>query len=143
MAKAKNRVVAGDYQGKMVMSTFGIVNISTSFTKSIELNKDTVEEYEVITEESRKSAASAVGRAFVGGVILGPVGWLAGLSAKSKGIHTLAIQFKDGKKSLIEVDDKINSRKTILDNQYRLFYLYRSVKSLLFMFTNAHKTFHF
>lgn len=28
-----------------------------------------------------------------------------GLSAKDKGIYQIAIQFKDGKKSLIEVDD--------------------------------------
>ena len=44
----------------------------------------------------------------VGAFFLGPIGLAAGLSAKSKGIHTLAIYFKDGKKSLIEVDDKIN-----------------------------------
>ena len=106
---AKNRVIAGDYEGKMVMSTLGIVSISTGFTKSIELNKDTVEEYEIIDESKRKSAVSAVGRAFVGGVILGPVGWLAGLSAKSKGTHVIAVQFKDGKKSLLQIDDKIYS----------------------------------
>lgn len=29
------------------------------------------------------------------------------ISAKNKGIYQIAIQFKDGKKSLIEVDDKI------------------------------------
>jgi hypothetical protein len=37
------------------------------------------------------------------------MGRLAGLSAKSKGTHTIALVFKDGKKSLIEVDDKIHS----------------------------------
>ena len=106
---AKNKVIAGDYNGKMILSTFGIVSLSTSAFKSFPLDKTTVEEYEVLDEESRKSATSAVGRAFVGGVILGPVGWLAGLSAKSKGTHTIALQFKDGKKSMIEVDDKIHS----------------------------------
>ncbi|MEH7389669.1 hypothetical protein [Bacillus sp. JJ1474] len=107
---AKNKVIAGDHQGKKIMTTFGIVQIPGGFTsKGIEINQDTVEEYEIIDEKSRKSAASAVGRAFVGGVILGPVGWLAGLSAKSKGTHTLAIQFKNGERSLIEVDDKIYS----------------------------------
>ncbi|MCM3411451.1 hypothetical protein [Metabacillus litoralis] len=106
---AKNKVIAGDYQGKLVNSTFGIVTIATSITKSFELNHDTVEEYEVIDESKRKSATSAVGRAFVGGAILGPVGWLAGLTAKSKGTHVIAIEFKDGKKSLIEVNDKIYS----------------------------------
>ena len=63
--------------------------------------------YEIVNEESRKSASSAVGRGLVGGLLLGSVGLLAGLSAKNKGIHTLAIQFKDGKKSLVEMDDKI------------------------------------
>ena len=38
--------------------------------------------------------------------MLGPVGLLAGLSAKNKGIYTVAIKFKDGKNSLLEVDDK-------------------------------------
>lgn len=104
---AKNKVIAGDYEGKSVLQTFGEAFVSTSFTKSIPLNKKNVKEYEVIDEESRKSATSAVGRAFVGGVILGPVGWLAGLTAKKKGTHTLAIEFYDGKRSLIEVDDKL------------------------------------
>jgi hypothetical protein len=104
---AKNRVIAGDYEGKLITQAFGLVSLSTSITKSFPLDKTTVEEYEVIDEESKKSAVSAVGRAFVGGAILGPVGWLAGITAKSKGTHTIAIQFKDGKKSLIEIDDKI------------------------------------
>lgn len=104
---AKNKVISGDYAGKQVMSTFGIPSVSTGIFSSIDLTKDTVEEYEVLDETSRKSATSAVGRAFVGGVILGPVGWLAGLSAKSKGTHVIAVSFKDGKRSLLEVDDKI------------------------------------
>lgn len=104
---AKNKVIAGDYQGKVVSSAFGITTINIGFLKTVDLNKTTVKEYEVLDEESRKSATSAVGRAFVGGVILGPVGWLAGLSAKSKSTHVVAIEFMDGKKSLIEIDQKI------------------------------------
>ncbi|TYR73451.1 hypothetical protein FZC79_18585 [Rossellomorea vietnamensis] len=104
---AKNRVIAGDYEGSMISSTFGVITLSIGWTKSIELDKKSIEDYELINEKSRKSATSAVGRAFVGGVVLGPVGWLAGLSAKSKGTHVVAIQFKDDKKSLIEINDKI------------------------------------
>lgn len=103
----KNKVVAGDYLNNQISSMFNVVQIITGFGKSVVLDKTTVKEYEVIDEESRKSAVSAVGRAFVGGVILGPVGWLAGLSAKNKGTHTIAIEFVDGKKSLVEVDSKI------------------------------------
>lgn len=104
---AKNKVIAGDYQGNNILASFGNVVLATSVFKNFPLDKTTVKEYEIIDEESRKSATSAVGRAFVGGVILGPVGWLAGLSAKSKKTHTIALEFEDGKRSLIEVDGKV------------------------------------
>lgn len=103
---AKNKVIAGDYMNKSVTSTFGEASIVDGF-KVININKDNVEEYETINQEQKVSATSAVGRAFVGSALLGPVGLFAGLSAKKKGIHTVAIQFRDGKKSLVEVDDKI------------------------------------
>ena len=68
----------------------------------------TIESYELITDEHRKSAKSGIARGLVGGALLGPVGMPAGgMSAKSKGIYQIAIQFKDGKRSLLEVDDKI------------------------------------
>lgn len=104
---AKNKVIAGDYNGKMVSQSLGDAFIIQGFGKNLYLDKYSVEEYEVVDETSRKSAGSAIARAGVGAFFLGPIGLAAGLSAKSKGVHTLAIQFKDGKKSLIEVDDKI------------------------------------
>lgn len=105
---AKNKVIAGDYQGKTVGSALGVASISVSFSKTLFIDKTTVEAYEVITEEHRKSASSGVARGLVGGALLGPVGLLAGgLSAKNKGTITVAIMFKDGKRSLLEVDDKI------------------------------------
>lgn len=104
---AKNKVIAGDYEGKVIMSTLGIVNLQTGFLKTITIDKNTVEDYEIMDETHSKSAVSAVGRGLVGGFLLGPVGLLAGLSAKSKGVHIIAVQFKDGKKSLIEIDEKI------------------------------------
>ena len=108
MAKAKNRVIAGDYLNCAVGSTFGQVYFVIGFAKNYYLNKENVESYELITDEHRKSASSGVARGLVGGALLGPVGLLAGgLSAKSKGIYQIAILFKDEKRSLIEVDDKI------------------------------------
>ena len=101
-------VIAGDYQDKFVNIILGKLCISNAdiFNKDIVLNKDTVSQYDIVDEESRKSAASAVGRAAVGAVLLGPVGLLAGVAAKRKGIYTIAIQFHNGKKSLIEIDEK-------------------------------------
>jgi hypothetical protein len=112
----KNKVIAGDYDKKDIISAFGDLSISVSFGKTVPLSKDTIEEYEVIDESKRKSATSAVGRGLVGGIagtlVLGPIGiigGLAGLSAKSKGTHIVAVQFKDGKKSLIQMNDKYYS----------------------------------
>lgn len=108
MASAKNKVIAGEYAGKLLQVIGGIPQINIGLVKSIKLDNTTVEQYELITDEHRKSAVSGAARGIVGGALLGPVGLLAGgLSAKNKGIYQVAIQFRDGKRSLIEVNDKI------------------------------------
>lgn len=109
MASARNQVVKGEYVSWSVFKGVNAPYLHLTFggQTDIILNKSTIEGYEVITEEQRKSGTSAVLRAGAGAVLLGGVGLLAGLSAKNKGIYIVAIQFKNGKKSLIEIDDKI------------------------------------
>lgn len=108
MAKAKNKVIAGDYNNKNVFMQLGFVFIQTGITHSIKIDKTTVTDYEVIDDKQSKSVASGVARGIIGGAMLGGVGALAGVaSAKSKGAYQIAINFSDGKKSLLEVDDKI------------------------------------
>lgn len=106
---AKNHVIAGDYVGKQILGG-GVsqAGISIGFIKQLYLNKSTVESYELVTDEQEKSMASGVARGIVGGALFGGVGAIAGtVSAKNKGIYTMVILFKDGKRSLIEVDEKI------------------------------------
>ena len=55
MAKAKNMVIAGDYQGKAVMSGAKPAIVVKIF-RPLYLDSTTVESYEVITDEHRKSA---------------------------------------------------------------------------------------
>lgn len=115
-AKAKNKVIAGDYESYGVIDGFdnkkkeSKAEIILSFKNCVEIDKDTVESYEIITEEKRKSASSGIARGAIGMTLLGPVGLLAAMSAKQKGIYTIALKFKDGKNSLIEVDEKIYKR---------------------------------
>lgn len=129
MSKAKNAVIAGDYSGLPIqiltktgekkskwtkeIIKFPAVVIKSTF-KSLDtweyvpLDKENVTAYEVITDEHRKSAASGVARGLVGGALIGPVGMLAGgLSAKTKGIYNIAFEFKDGKRSLVELNDEM------------------------------------
>ena len=101
------KVIAGDYKEcRFVKSPEGII-IAVSITKTVLINKDTVEAYEVIDEQHKTKAMSAIGRGMIGSMALGPVGLLAGLSAKKKGTYLVAVKFRDGKESLLELDDKL------------------------------------
>ena len=79
---AKNRVISGDYAGKQIVGG-GIAQagIVIGIVKKIFLNNTTVENYEVL-------------------------GGLAG-AISSKNGYQVSVQFKDGKKSLLEVDENI------------------------------------
>ena len=111
---AKNRVIAGDYLKGNVEISWGTIIIKKGFSK-VKVTKETVEEYEVADQYSTKSGKSGLIRGLVGGaagaLVAAPVavvGAAAGLvSSKNKREFTVAIQFKDGKRSLVEVDDKI------------------------------------
>lgn len=107
MASAKNKVIAGAYNGYVVQhSSKDIFLCPSTFSMDMtRLNKQTVDSYDLITEDKVKSGSSAILRGAVGAAVLGPVGLLAGLSAKNKGIYTIAIQWKNGNQSLIEIDD--------------------------------------
>ncbi len=107
MAKAKNKVISGAYQGYVCAGTKRDVWISPgTFSMDMKyLRKNTVESYELITEDKVKSGSSAILRGAAGAALLGPVGLLAGLTAKSNGIYNVAVMWSDGKKSLIEMDD--------------------------------------
>lgn len=50
----------------------------------------------IVTDDSRKSLTSVVGRGAVGGILLGPVGLLAAASAKNKKTTTFVIEYSDG-----------------------------------------------
>jgi len=106
---AKNKVIAGDYEGRAVVSVLGNVQISVGlFKKNLRLDNSTIENYELITDECRKSASSFAARRIIGGALIGPIGIVDGeLTAKNKGKFIVAIKFKDGKESLLEINDMI------------------------------------
>lgn len=101
-----NTVVAGDYAKKGVgfyKYPYIGIGFGPSAKNRVNINSETVESYEIQNQGQKKSA----GRAVAGAIIAGPLGMAVGaLSGKTKGI-LIAVQFKDGKKSLIECDQKI------------------------------------
>ena len=105
---AKNKVVAGFLEGRSIKKEFltDAIVIGEGLDQRC-ISKADVSDYQLVTEEMRKSAVSGVARGAIGAALLGPVGLLAGLSAKNKGTYNIVINWKNGKQSLIEVDDKI------------------------------------
>lgn len=114
---ASNKVIAGDYTDCLVMDSFnGITIVKPGWHAEVmaRLDKENVESHEEISEERKRSAGNVAARGLVGAALLGPVGLAAGvLSSRKKGTHQIAIQFKNGKKSLIEVDDKIAKKISV------------------------------
>lgn len=97
-------VVAGDYEGKTIVTSNKQAYIDLGWFKKVELSSETIESMEIITEKNF-DAVSGVLRGLAGSLVLGPAGLLAGLSAR-KGTRTVVIEFKDGKRSLVELKDK-------------------------------------
>lgn len=104
---SKNVIIDGKYKGSSIVGTLGIVSVATGLFKSVTLDGNIISNYEVIEDDRRISAMSAVGRGAIGGLLLGPVGLLAAASAKKKGNHVLILKYKDGDSSLVSVDTKV------------------------------------
>jgi hypothetical protein len=105
--RAKNAVIAGEYAGALVKLSILGKPLIQKFFGTVPLNKNNVQAVELAGEEHYKSAANGIARGLVGNFLVGPVGLLAGLTAKTKNIYHIAIQFKDGNKSLLEVDKNL------------------------------------
>lgn len=106
MARARNKVIAGDYKGKLVGGSFGEAFISLTMAKFLYLNKETVDSLTPLDDDNQISVASAAMRGLVGELVLGPIGLVAAATAKRNRIHIVGIEFKDGKRSVVEIDDK-------------------------------------
>lgn len=106
-----NVVKSGAYVGNPIVISLNTACIFISRTETVDLAKWEVEKYEVISGNTRKSMSSSIIRGTIGGALFGTPGMVAGsLSAKNKTIYTIAVEFKNGRKSIIEIDDKIYNK---------------------------------
>lgn len=101
-----NKVIAGDYKGQGIMRTANGICITLPMFKTLSIRKDTVDSYEVLDKSTQTSSFDAVRRASNWSFFFGKAGYAAALGAKTKGTYRIAVRFKDGKKSLLELDEK-------------------------------------
>jgi hypothetical protein len=115
MALGRFEVHAGDFKkGKdhqLVGGELIMKRPNKFFRESIPLKQ--IETLEMASEESVKRIGGTVGWGIAGGVLLGPIGLLAGLVAGGKGKNvTFVCQLKDGRKFLATASSKIFTELT-------------------------------
>ena len=98
-----NRVIGGDYEGLKLKKLGNLLYISSAF-KSILIDKNHVERYEMADKDT--ASQFSYGKAVVGNIVFGIIGTVAGIGGKNKKTYQVVICFRDGKKSLIEVNEK-------------------------------------
>lgn len=101
----KNIVVAGDYEGQALYFTpRNELYIGNGISGGVRISKDTVARYEIASHET--SSKFSTGKAVIGVAAFGDIGAVAGIGGKQTEAYRVALYFRDGKQSLIEVDKK-------------------------------------
>lgn len=75
---------------------------------NIELSKKTINRYEIVYIEYKKSIIDIISRIIIFSFIIGPLGILAGFTASNtyESYRLIDVEFKDGKKSRIKINKK-------------------------------------
>ncbi len=110
MASARNMVLAGDYAGCRIFrmsATCAYISGTMKKAEDVRFAPDTVVRYEVLTEDMIRSGNSLLLTGALDPGCLQKVRFHATPANQLKGIFTLAVKFRDEKRALIEVDEKI------------------------------------
>lgn len=104
-----NHASAGDHQGLIHFKNWkkGLyIDESKLFRKKQTfINKDTVQSYEVVMNDSESSKKGSLTKGLLGGATFGLAGAIAGgTSSKSVSKYLVSIVFKDGSRALCELD---------------------------------------
>lgn len=107
MPKNGNVVLSGDYAGSSVIADkSGKLVLMANEGGPLYLDNTTVENYNVVNNSESRSTGSAVKRAAVGKAVFGRKAMIAGAATAKKVVsYEVAVNFKDGKRSLIQLDE--------------------------------------
>lgn len=97
-----SKVINGEYKDWDVKRTLKGQVIVQWFTKRVVIDETTVDSYEILDKTEGKAS---VGKTIGLGAMFGVVGAVAGANSKKGAKTTVKINWKDGKKSIIEFDE--------------------------------------
>ncbi len=107
-----NRVVEGDYYGYEVKVAYsGNVTLedeSRFFDSVVKIDWNTIAAYKIEYKGTRQKEKGSVARGLIGGLLLGPLGFIAGAPGEETA-YGIALYFVDGKRCGIEVDESIKN----------------------------------
>lgn len=96
-----SQIINGEYKGWGIRATLAGKVVVQRWSKKVFMDATTIESYEIIDKtEGKASLGKAVGM----GAVFGVAGALAGANSKKDAKTTVKINWKDGKKSIAELD---------------------------------------
>lgn len=102
-------VISGDYKNSFISTSeeSGMLRIESS-EGSIELSKNSINKYEIIYIDYKKSIIDIVVRIIIAYCLIGGLGLLAGFTASNthESYRIIDVELKDGKKSRIKINKK-------------------------------------
>ena len=81
--------------------------VSVIFSPNIPINKSTLASYEVVRHDQLEESHYSPLAGALGSLAFGDTGFLAGYYTKTYGAHLVILNFKDGKRSLAQLSDKL------------------------------------
>ncbi len=108
-----NKATSGDHVGeikyKNMKKGLYIEETKLFLTKQIFINKETVDGYEVLKDDSESQSKGSLAKGLLGASVFGITGAIVGGGSRkttTQHRYLVSVKFKDGTKSLCELDDK-------------------------------------
>ncbi len=102
---SKGKVIAGDYKNYDVVA-YGGKCFFMHWLKKVNVNKAVISRYELVSDIDRHPFWSTLVKGAISRAVFGTLGAASAISSSmNKKAHIISIEFKNGRRSLIEVPD--------------------------------------
>ncbi|MCC3863185.1 hypothetical protein K0040_02515 [Terrisporobacter petrolearius] len=103
----KNTVIDGDYKNCLIKYDKGKLTLEKE-NLNLDISNDIIEEYKLIHTIHKRNILDIIARLVIAICLAGPVGILAIFTSNMYiSYHIVSLEFKDGKKSLLKINNRL------------------------------------
>lgn len=103
----KNTVIDGDYKNCIIKYDKGKLTLESQ-NLNLDLSNDVIDEYKLIHTIHKRNILDIIARLVIAICLVGPVGILAIFTSNMYiSYHIVSLEFKDGKKSLLKINNRL------------------------------------